>query len=239
MIKFINYPQCLNSIFVRNSYLYLTNLSYNIQTIMVSNSFYSDNYFLNLPIYLKNLYCSKNKIYKLDNLPTNLIVLDCSENNIVYLDNLPESLVILECSYNKLICLDNLPCGLKYLSCDYNEIILLNSLPDSLEEVFAKCNHIKLIDRLPKSLTRANFTSNPLIKTPKCSNSILLLNYSLDAEKADIVDKVINLGYKFTYGSYHTVKYFGYGIGLLIVLPVVPFVFAYLDLLKFRKNKNK
>ena len=152
------------------------------------------------------------------------------------MDNLPESIIRLDCSHNKLISLNNLPRGLKYLNCDHNEIILLNSLPDSLEEVFAKSNYIKSIDRLPKSLIRANFTLNPLIKTPKCANSVLLLNYSLDAEKTSLTDKVIQSGYKFAYGSYHTVKYTGYGIGYtgiaLGCLVVLPFAYTYLRLTK-------
>jgi len=104
----------------------------------------------------------------------------------------------------------------------------LNCLPDSLEEVFAKFNYIEAINKLPKSLTRANFTSNPLIKTPKCVNSLLLLNYSLDAEKASYSDKLTQSIYKLAYGTYHTVKYTGYGLGyagisisLMILYPIV------------------
>ena len=234
-IKFINYPECLNYIFCIETHLDLTNLTDNIRFIIVCYSKYSDDDFLNLPTYLLELKCSHNKIKKLDNLPTNLILLDCSKNFIICLNYLPESLVTLYCSNNKLISLDNLPRGLKFLSCDHNEIILLNSLPDSLEQVFAKSNLIESIDRLPKSLTRANFTSNPIIKTPKCANSLLLLNYSLDAEKASMLDKTIQLGYKLTYGSYHTAKYIGYGIGYtgfaIGVTIAFPFAYTFLKLI--------
>ena len=53
----------------------------------------------------------------------------------------------------------------------------------------------------------------------------------MDAEKASMLDKTIQSGYKIAYGSYHTAKYIGYGIGytgLAITLPItLPILFCH------------
>jgi Leucine-rich repeat (LRR) protein len=120
---------------------------------------------------------------------------------------------------------------------------MLNSLPDGLEQLFCSNNKIVRIEHLPSSLTRANCTGNPLISKPTCPNNLLLLNYSLDAEKASKTDKLINSGYKTAYALYHTAKYSVYGVGGIVggvlgacVLGVsVPIVASYDYLTKSNK----
>ena len=253
-IKFINYPKSVEYIYSYSCYLDLRNLPQNVNKIDVYSPKYINNDFLNLPsglIYLKcssqeitqldnlppkliELSCHCNKITQLDNLPLSLVSLNCSYNKLTTLDNLPESINILICSHNLLVKLDNLPNGLKYLDCSHNNIILLNCLPGSLTKIFAKSNNIESIERLPETLAIANFTFNPLIKKPKCKNTFILLNYSLDSEKASTIQRVIQSGYKCTYGIYYFSKYFAYGIGFssfLILSPIiVPILYIYDDI---------
>jgi hypothetical protein len=58
----------------------------------------------------------------------------------------------------------------------------------------------------------------------------------LEAEKASTVDKIVLLGHKIAYGSYHTIKYTGYaiGIGFLEIgyLITYPFAKAYSQIKK-------
>ncbi len=226
--KFVNLSESVKKIWFSDIFIEKINYPKKLEKLTLWNCNLHDEHMINLPDGLLNLTCPNNYITKLDNLPIGLKKLDCSNNEILYLDNLPESLEFLNCSYNKIINLDNLPNGLIYLDCSHCEITNLDSLPDTLEQVFAKFNDIKSIKRLPTNLTRANFTNNPLIVTPKCHNSLILLNYSLDAEKASTSDKIVQFGYKFAYGTYHTAKYttygigIGIGIGLLGVVSLVP-----------------
>jgi len=230
-INFINYNDNIKAVQLFNVHMDLTQLPKNLKILKSMEQNYTDKDFVNLPNELEILHCDSNNIYKLDNLPSRLKKIDCSKNNIVTLDNLPETLEYLCCSFNKLIKLDDLPIGLTYLNCEHNEIITLNSLPDTLIVVLAKSNHIQVIDKLPKALRKANFTSNPLISSPKCQNSLILLNYSLDAEKANTIDKIENATYKLMYGGYHTLKYATYGLAItgigITCLIAYPFAYAY------------
>lgn len=234
IINFINYTDSIKKVIFYGVYTDITQLSKNIKDIRASKSNYTDKDFVNLPDELEILLCDENNINKLNNLPLRLKRLDCSRNKIITLDYLPETLEYLWCSYNKLINLDNLPIGLLYLDCQYNEITSINSLPDTLVEILAKSNHIQVINKLPKSLTKADFTLNPLISSPKCPNPIILLNYSLDAEKASYSDKAVNVGHKLMYGGYHAVKYTTYGLGMIgvgtICLIAYPFAYTYVKL---------
>jgi len=240
-INIIGYPTTLDTLNLLCTYIKLDNLPENLVDLVVyhideyyNKSFTSDD-FINLPQNLIKFKCYNCKINNLNNLPDYLKELCCKKNKLTSLDYLPESLEILDCSYNLITELNNLPRGLKYLECSGNQIINLDSLPDSLEQIFCKLNKIEVIHKLPSSLTRANFTGNPLITKPKCSNSLILLNYSLDAEKASTTDKALLTGHKFAYNSYHTVKYSTYGLGISLVLITCPVYLAYL---KFKKLIN-
>lgn len=232
IINFINYSDSVKKVIFYGVYTDVTQLSKNIKDMTTSKSNYTNKDFVNLPDELEILTCKTNNIDKLNNLPLRLKKLNCSENKIITLDYLPETLEHLCCSHNKLINLDNLPIGLIYLDCQYNEITTINSLPDTLVEIFAKSNRIQVINKLPKYLIRANFTSNPLISSPKYSNSIILLNYSLDVEKASHIDKAISVGHKLMYGGYHAIKYIIYGLGIVCVsticILISPFAYAYM-----------
>lgn len=212
--KFINFSDCVKGILYTNIFVELGPFPESLVTLKIDNCKITNEDLKCLPPILMELHCVGNQITKLDNLPLGLKNLVCKNNKLSHLDYLPLTLENLDCSYNEILSLDNLLKGLVYLECSYNLITKLDSLPNSLVEIYAKSNKIDYISHLPKNLTRANFTDNTLIATPKCSNSLILLNYSLDSEKASMKDKLVQSGYKFAYGSYHTVKYTGYGIGL-------------------------
>ena len=219
--------------------------------------------FNNLPLGLKKLYLSGVKIdemEKFDNLPLGLeelIIKNCwtkfstdmttdmtidmimdmtTLRFIEYLENLPETLKKLNCSDNKIKNLENLPSGLKYLDCSNNYLTALNNLPIGLEELHCASNQIILIERLPHTLKIANCIGNPLISKPNCPNSLTLLNFSLDNEKASMLDKTSMIGNKVAYGTYHTGKYIAYGIGmttsLACALIASPVIYAYSKLNK-------
>jgi hypothetical protein len=226
--KIINYSDILNKIYYSNVSVEINNLPDGLKILWTWNCNLNDEDMINLPKELKELDCSHNLIMKLDNLPLGLKKLICSNNKISQLDFLPETLEYIDCSHNEITHLDDLPNGLIYLECSHNSIITLNSLPITLVEVFAKSNKIELVLNLPPKLSRACFTENPLVTKPKCSNSLILLNYSLDSQKASTVDKIVQSGHKVAYGSYHTAKYTTYGVGIgllgagcLIVYPIV------------------
>lgn len=215
----------------------VTKLPNKTRHLHLYRSKYSSNDLAYLPTQLKilSIFNINNYLFDdfihLDNLPLGLerlIICDC---NIQNLDNLPESLTHLECKHCNIKSLDNLPRGLVYLDCSYNDIIALNNLPDCLEELYCKSNKIESIDRLPNSLKRANCTFNPLISKPNCPKSTLLLNYSLDYEKASIEEKINHVGNKMVYGTYVTTKYTAYGIGIgllgLGLTITYPFYYAY------------
>lgn len=230
--KLVNFCDSVKKIYFSDILVQINNLPERLEDLTLWYCNLCDDDMINLPEGLKNLNCPHNNITKLSNLSFGLKKLDCSNNKILYLDDLPESLEYLNCSNNKIINLNNLPNGLIYLDCSQCSIKYLDTLPDTLEQVFAKFNNIESIKRLPSNLTRANFTNNPLVSAPKCNNSLILLNYSLDAEKASTSDKILQYGYKFAYGSYHTAKYTTYGIGIglfgVIGLLAYPLSKAYL-----------
>ncbi len=187
----------------------IINYSDSIKILFLACCDFTDEYFANLPVNLIHLSCGFNKIVHLDNLPMKLEMLYCSHNKIVQLDNLPESLKYLSVYNNELINLDNLPNKLIYLDCSYNNIVKLDCLPDTLKQIFAVKNKIISVNHLPKSLYQANFSKNYLITRPNITNanSLILLNYSLDAEKTNSYDKLKQISNSFIYNSYNAIKY--------------------------------
>jgi hypothetical protein len=227
----------INKINISDITLKKLNLPNNLNSLHIFGCDILDNTWIdNLPINLKICTLISTNIFKLDNLPLNLEYLYCSNNFLTQLDFLPEGLKYLYCSNNKILSLDNLPNSLIYLDCSNNLIQKLDSLPNSLNQVFAKSNQIVSLQYLPPNITRANFSYNPLISKPNCKNSnssILLLNYSLDNEKSSSTDKIIKSYNKITYGTYHTLKYgtycIGIGFGLIGYIITSPIIYT-LDL---------
>jgi len=264
IVNFLNDSSSFYYLHIDNWYFKIDNLPENLYSLRIINEHECVEYFIsddfinlpekliilwcecckitnldNLPNNLKELHCNVNKLISLNNLPINLKKLHSNNNKLTCLDYLPESLEILDCSYNLITELNNLPRGLKYLECSGNQIINLDSLPDGLEQIFCKLNNIEVIYRLPSSLTIGNFTDNPLIYRPKCSNSLVLLNYSLNTKKASTFAKLFIIWDKFSYNSYisdntyRPNKYSAYGFGIsLAVIIACPVYLAYS---KFKK----
>lgn len=73
-----------------------------------------------LPVGLKTLYCSGNKLEYLPTLPTGLENLNCSMNQLHSLPELPGRLDKLVCNANPLPHLPRLPASLQHLRCDFD-----------------------------------------------------------------------------------------------------------------------
>jgi Leucine-rich repeat (LRR) protein len=107
--------------------------------------------------YFLTLSCSNNALVDLPNLPSSLRVLICNNNNLQQLPPLPRTLIHLSCSSNHL---KELPASLqacvnlKYLDCEYNAIRHLPTLSDSLETMcIGRNGMVALQCHRPKALT--------------------------------------------------------------------------------------
>jgi Leucine-rich repeat (LRR) protein len=114
--------------------------------------------------YLLTLGCTGNCLVELPNLPPNLRVLACSDNRIRQLPALPRSLVHLTCAYN---CLKELPISLeaclnlKHLDCESNAIKRLPGLSDTVETLCIGNNGmLALQSHRPKSLSYLSSSRN-------------------------------------------------------------------------------
>ena len=77
-----------------------------------------------LPVNLKILYCSYNKLTTLPILPNTLIKLYCFNNQLTILPPLPNTLTVLICNNNKIKIINDIPKTIKQLNVDSYTIIL-------------------------------------------------------------------------------------------------------------------
>lgn len=77
-----------------------------------------------------------------DSLPVGLRRLSCSGNRLTKLPALPSGLQELSCDHNYLTSLSALPVGLRKLNCHNNQLTILPSLPDSLLELYCGNNQL-------------------------------------------------------------------------------------------------
>lgn len=116
-----------------------------------------------LPIGLKYLNVSYNKITQFKSLPAGLTRFYCIGNGLLALPELPISLQILDCSYNKITVLPQLK-NLTTLFCTNNLLTDLPLLPDRLDGLVCSYNQLKTLPKLPKPLIRISVQYNPDLK---------------------------------------------------------------------------
>jgi hypothetical protein len=121
-----------------------------------------------MPLPLRHLNVSYNKIATLPKLGKYLLTLGCSSNCLVDIPNLPPNLRVLACNDNRIRQLPALPRPLVHLSCANN---LLKEMPPSL----AACLHLKHLDCESNAIKRLPDVSNTVETLCIANNGMLAL----------------------------------------------------------------
>jgi Leucine-rich repeat (LRR) protein len=137
----------INLLILKLNDLNLSDISCELPSTLITldisdNNIHIFNYNL-LPLGLKQLDMSYNKIKTIGFLPESLIYLDCCSNKIEKINKLPTKLQILDTNNNKIRSIARFPPELIYINCSYN---CLEELPplEHLQLIMFLCNSNKL-----------------------------------------------------------------------------------------------
>lgn len=125
-----------------------------------------------LPMSVKVLLLSHNRISTLNSISTNLLELEVQNCGLDTIENLPATLESFNCEGNYLKMLPHLPMSINKINCGYNELSTLPALPPNLK--ILNCNNNKLIflPFLPPSLTTLNAEYNCIQVQPNINRQI-------------------------------------------------------------------